>query len=69
MASLNQIDHFVVLMLENRSFDNLLGSPNWMGDKINGLTGNETNPDGTGETVQVWNAPAGERDSWLPTQT
>jgi phospholipase C len=67
MASLNQIDHFVVLMLENRSFDNLFGSPNWMGDKINGLTGNETNPDGKGETVQVWNAPAGEKDSWFPT--
>ena len=64
MPSLNDIDHFVVLMLENRSFDNLLGS---LGDDINGLTGNETNPDGAGGTVKVWNAPVGPGDAWLPT--
>jgi len=67
MASIDQIDYFVVLMLENRSFDNLLGAPNWPGGKINGLTGNETNPDGSGGTVQVWNSPVGPNDSWLPT--
>lgn len=66
MASLNQINHFVVLMLENRSFDNLFGSPNWAGTKVNGLTGKESNPDGTGGTVAVWNTPTAPEDSWLP---
>src|SRR5712692_2989533 len=59
---LHTVESVVVLMLENRSFDNLLGflytgnnntSPN--GDPYNGLTGNETNPsnaNGTGP-VQV----------------
>src|SRR5580700_1876743 len=32
MANLNQIDHVVVLMLENRSFDNVLG---WLYDPAN----------------------------------
>jgi phospholipase C len=32
MASLNQIEHVVVLMLENRSFDNVLG---WLYDPAN----------------------------------
>jgi phospholipase C len=50
------IDHVVVLMLENRSFDSMLG---WLkpGDpNFRGLTGNETNPvAGAGAPVKVWN--------------
>src|SRR5579859_3346504 len=43
-----RIDHVVVLMLENRSFDHMLGflkSPDY---PIDGLTGDETNPSSDG---------------------
>lgn len=52
------IEHVVVLMLENRSFDSLLG---WLrpGDpSFRGLTGNESNPEpGSTAQVKVWNRP------------
>src|SRR5215813_5541408 len=60
-SGLSTINHFVVVMLENRSFDNLLGflysdqnnvSPT--GQKFEGLTGAEANPDQTGKPVQVF---------------
>jgi phospholipase C len=56
MGALNQIEHIVVLMLENRSFDNLLGKLYPASPAFDGLTGNETNPDGT-SSVGVWNKP------------
>ena len=52
------IEHMVVLMLENRSFDSMLG---WLypdRPDFDGLTGRETNPwhrDGGVVTVPVWN--------------
>jgi phospholipase C len=55
------IQHIVVLMLENRSFDHMLGflyaneqnrSPS--GQPFDGLTGNESNPDGKGQAVKVY---------------
>ncbi len=58
---LSKINHFVVVMLENRSFDNLLGflyedqnnvSPT--GQPFEGLTGDETNPDSNGKPVKVF---------------
>jgi phospholipase C len=65
---LSAIKHIVQLMLENRSFDQMLGflyadagneSPT--GSPYEGLTGNESNPDDTGRTVKVYkidqNAP------------
>jgi phospholipase C len=60
-TALDQIEHIVVLMLENRSFDQMLGflyhdannvSP--LGHAFEGLTGNETNPDDTGTPVRVF---------------
>lgn len=60
-AGLAAIDHIVVLMLENRSFDHMLGflysnqnnvSPS--GQAFEGLSGNETNPDSNGNPVQVF---------------
>jgi phospholipase C len=60
VSSLFSINHIVVLMLENRSFDHMLGflysdsanvSPK--GDPFAGLTGAESNPDGQGVTVPV----------------
>ncbi|HEX5884960.1 MAG TPA: alkaline phosphatase family protein [Pyrinomonadaceae bacterium] len=48
-----KIEHLVVLMMENRSFDHMFGflkSNSW---PIDGLNGNETNPDSQGTPVQV----------------
>jgi phospholipase C len=48
-----KIEHLVVLMMENRSFDHALGflkSASW---PIDGLTGTESNPDSTGVAVTV----------------
>jgi phospholipase C len=67
MASLNDIDHFVVLMLENRSFDNLFGVLKPSGPNFFGLTGDETNPDGAGTPIRVWNTPQQMSDCCLPT--
>src|SRR5664280_188784 len=58
---LPSVNHFVVVMLENRSFDHMLGflyaaqgnvSP--LRQPFEGLTGNETNPDGKGGRVKVF---------------
>jgi phospholipase C len=58
---LSQINHIVVVMLENRSFDHMLGflyadrhnvSP--LGQPFEGLKGNESNPDGKGGSVKVF---------------
>ena len=55
--SLNNIAHFVVLMLENRSFDSMLGMLYPAGPDFDGLTGSESNPNPPGPPVQVWNVP------------
>jgi len=58
---LQNINHIVVVMLENRSFDHMLGflyqstgnvSP--LGHPFEGLTGKETNADTAGKPVQVF---------------
>src|ERR1700684_4545552 len=60
-TGLTAIEHIVVLMLENRSFDHMLGylysgsgnvSPS--GQPFEGLTGTEANPDGSGNQVAVY---------------
>lgn len=55
------IKHVVVLMLENRSFDCMLGMLYQSGEKFDGLTGTETNtwhkPDGSQESIAVTKAP------------
>lgn len=62
---LASIDHIVVLMLENRSFDHMLGylyadqnnvSP--LGQPFEGLTGKESNPDAHGKPVPVFRITA-----------
>jgi phospholipase C len=50
---LDNLKHIVVLMMENRSFDHMLGGLSKKFPKINGLTGNEANPDSAGNMVQV----------------
>jgi len=52
-AGLDNLKHIVVLMMENRSFDHMLGSLMQKNRKINGLTGNESNPDSKGAIVKV----------------
>jgi len=48
---LNNLKHIVVLMMENRSFDHMLGYMQVPG--LNGLSGNETNPDSNGQAQSV----------------
>ncbi len=50
---LDALKHIVVLMMENRSFDHMLGSLKAVNPAIDGLVGNETNPDSTGVPVMV----------------
>src|SRR5258705_13133643 len=55
---LSALQHLVVLMMENRSFDHMLGALNGVNavngvGGIDGLTGNETNPDINGNPVRV----------------
>jgi phospholipase C len=50
---LDKLQHIVVLMMENRSFDHMLGSLKARDPRIDGLTGNETNPDTTGALAPV----------------
>jgi phospholipase C len=69
---LDKIDHIVMLMLENRSFDQLLGflyqdthnkSP--AGHDFDGLTGEEWNPDDLGRKVKVYKIDAQEQHPYL----
>jgi len=58
-ANLAKIEHFVVLMLENRSFDHLLGWLKSTDPRVEGLTGGESCPDvPPGGTNPVKVAPA-----------
>ncbi len=50
---LDNLKHLVVLMMENRSFDHMLGGLRAADPRIDGLTGNESNPDSTGALVKV----------------
>jgi phospholipase C len=52
------IDHFVLVMMENRSFDHYFG---WMGDVADGIQ-KQTFTDPTGKPVQTQHASALERD-------
>lgn len=54
MAALDKIDHIVVLMLENRSFDSMLGRLYPKSDGFDGLGGSEANLDAAGNSVGVW---------------
>ena len=62
-AGIKALQHVVVLMMENRSFDHMLGGLKARNPKIDGLTGNESNPDTTGALVKV--QPLAEYQSQL----
>ena len=50
---LDNLKHIVVLMMENRSFDHMLGALKAEDPRINGLTGQESNLDTTNEPAKV----------------
>ncbi|HVT98114.1 MAG TPA: alkaline phosphatase family protein [Acidobacteriaceae bacterium] len=53
LPGIQQLKHIVVLMMENRSFDHMLGALKAENAKIDGLDGTESNPDNTGAAVKV----------------
>jgi phospholipase C len=70
-ALLEQIDTFVVVMLENRSFDHFLGGlrldSSYPGRaELDGLTGQEANLDSGGRLVRVARMPGDGRGSVIP---
>jgi len=52
-ASRDALKHIVVLMMSGRSFDHMLGALKNQDARIDGLTGDESSPDTTGESVKV----------------
>lgn len=52
-AGLDNLKHIVVLMMENRSFDHMLGALKKTDPRINGLTGAESNLDNSNEPAKV----------------
>jgi phospholipase C len=69
---LSSINHIVLLMLENRSFDHMLGflysdngnvSP--AGQPFEGLTGNESNPDASGKPVRVFKIKSSDQNAYF----
>ena len=66
---MQRIEHVVVLMLENRSFDNVLGQLYPKSEQFDGIDLTETNPwhkpDGTVEKVRTWTSD-GPRAPLLP---
>jgi phospholipase C len=49
----DKLRHIVVLMMENRSFDHMLGALKETDSRIDGLDGTQANPDTTGAAVPV----------------
>ena len=49
---LDQLKHIVVLMMENRSFDHMLGSLSAVDPRIDGITTQLSNPDTTGAQIK-----------------
>jgi phospholipase C len=70
---LSAINHIVVLMLENRSFDHMLGflykdtgNVSLAGQPFEGLTGSESNPGATGKAVTVHPIAPGKQAYFMP---
>ncbi|MGH6845855.1 MAG: alkaline phosphatase family protein [Methylocella sp.] len=60
MTSLQSIEHFVVLMLENRSFDNLLGGLYPKSKDFDGVDGSESNKDRSDNVWPLTETPGGD---------
>ena len=70
LPGIQNLKHVVVLMMENRSFDHMLGALYAQNNAIDGLRGNETNPDSTNVPV-IGSPPLSIRASstLIPTTT
>jgi phospholipase C len=69
---LPQIQHIVVLMMENHSYDNYLGMLQGRGDGFTlGPDGKpiEVNPSADGSDVQLWTTASTAQESGVPTQS
>lgn len=59
MSAQDGIEHVIVLMRKNRSFDPMFGKLYPKSDGFDGLSGNESNPyhspDGIVQDIRVWN--------------
>src|SRR3984957_19343233 len=69
---LSSINHIVVLMLENRSFDHMLGylyadsgNVSAAGQPFDGLTGKESNPDAKGVPVPVFKINSSDKYAYF----
>ena len=63
LPGIQNLKHIVVLMMENRAFDHMLGALRATNPAIDGLVGSETNPDSTDVPVTV--SPTAEYQSQL----
>lgn len=63
LPGIQNLQHVVVLMMENRSFDHMLGALKAQNSRIDGLSGTESNPDNTGAQIAV--QPLAEYQSQL----
>jgi phospholipase C len=52
-TGLDKLQHIVVLMMENRSFDHMLGSLKAVNPRIDGVTSDLSNPDTNGNAVKA----------------
>jgi phospholipase C len=77
-ARLAGVDHLVVVLMENRSFDHFLGglcldAGYAAGRALDGLKGNEVNPDGSGQMVKMGlldgNGTLNPRHDWVSSRT
>ena len=64
MAGLDSIDHVVLVMLENRSFDHMLGFLYPRSDNFDGLDGTESNPDADGNDTRVFQITPGIQNAY-----
>jgi len=62
MEARDEIKHVIVLMLENRSFDCMLGDLYPASPGFNGITGKESNPLGDG-LPEILIRPSGQMDA------
>ena len=64
MAGLDSIDHVVLVMLENRSFDHMLGFLYPKSDNFEGLDGTESNLDADGKKARVFAITPGMQNAY-----
>jgi phospholipase C len=64
MADPDSIDHVVLVMLENRWFDHVLGFLYPKSDNFDGLDGTESNPDTDGNEARIFQITPGIQNAY-----